>query len=100
MVSPKKIKLPTKTATLIANCKPVASKGSSYNYTWALVFPDGKEGDGRLKRLVFDSNEEELNLSNLEEGEYSFTVTVTGNQCGTASLKGETNVKVTVFPGR
>ena len=98
-VNPKNITLPTNTATLTAFPLPDAPPGSPYSYEWKLI-DDGKTKTGTQNAgEMFNSNQQQLKLSKLEEGRYEFKVTVTGSEPAPAGSKGEAIGVVTVLSG-
>lgn len=83
----KEVRLPENEVNLVAYVVPVAAKGQKYQYDWtSLKQPSGTN-------TIKVQKEEQLHLSKLSEGLYTFKVSVTSNDAF-----GETYANVTVLP--
>lgn len=104
----KEIQLPTNEASLTASCIPTAPEDKPYSYEWQLVAYTRKGaagnggGNGANDNSAKDQSEagnmqnshsQQLQLTELEEGEYQFKVKVTGD-----NVIGEARGNVTVLP--
>ena len=100
-VHSKNITLPLNTATLTAYSIPDAPEDYPYSYEWSLIDDENKDDGKEAGRsgVMESKSEQQLKLSKLEEGTYTFKVTVVGSKSEKIVSKGEAVGIVTVFPG-
>ena len=99
-VFPKRITLPTNTATLTAlpDPKGEAPDGTSYTYKWTSINSKKDGVDAPVTMGI--TNKKKLDVSDLYVGKHKFKVKVTGTHLFHAGSEGEAVGLVTVSQGK
>ena len=99
-IESKTIRLPTNTVTLkvYVSTESLLVAGilpEDLNYNWTLISIDGGNGTSKESVVIKDDDKQQLIISKLEEGKYSFKVSITGPQ----GINVTSIVWVIVLPG-